>query len=287
MRKFFVLIFILSFIAGCDSDPTSGTLPGDIAGQLLLLDSAGNALPNRAEATVRIEGTTYSTTTDSTGAWRLKDVAPGTYVLAFEKEGFGPKKLFNVQHVGNGTLYLVATGMANYYIFRLQALPKSSIELVLRSFEPYPYYRDTSWYDSLGVLRNGYVIDTLENGAATFTVTTSAFFGTNYRGVIWLSDKEKIDPENSSSYVARYKHANIQADQYGYDMTLPRTTLYDLGFTSGQRVYIRGGLMIYTRTDGANGGSYDGYGYYDFSEQEFIYSGISKNYSEVKSFVLP
>jgi hypothetical protein len=285
------IIFLVALLAifGCDSDPADSNemLSGDIAGKLILLDSADNVLTNRSGATVRIEGTTYSTATDSTGAWRLKNVAPGTYVLVLEKEGFGPKKLFNVQHVGNGTLYLAITGIPNYQTFRLKALPKSSIDLVLRSFEPYPYYRDTSWQDSLGILRHGYIIDTLENGAATFTVTTPAFYGTNVKGVIWISHDENIDPENGNSYVARYRNASIRTDQYGYDMQLSRTTLYDLGFTPGERVFIRGGLTLYTSTDAADGNYYEGYGYYDFSKQEFIYSGISNNYSEVKSFILP
>ncbi len=63
-------------------------------------------LSDHSGLTVKLEGTSHTTTTDAEGNWRLKDVPPGVYTLSFAKNGITPTRLINTQFAGNGSLYI-------------------------------------------------------------------------------------------------------------------------------------------------------------------------------------
>jgi len=55
---------------------------------------------------VKIEGASFSTTTDSNGHYSFSNVPQGTYALTFTKTGYGPARISNVFITGNGTNYV-------------------------------------------------------------------------------------------------------------------------------------------------------------------------------------
>src|SRR5688572_30898010 len=70
MYKFIALLTIV-FMSGCDSGIESPA-PGNISGKITLLDTASNPLRDHSGLTVSIEGSQFSATSDSTGAWTLQ-----------------------------------------------------------------------------------------------------------------------------------------------------------------------------------------------------------------------
>ena len=126
------LTSLLSVILGCKGEtgptgPSGPLLTGNIEGYAILYHEYDYAYPNSSGITVSLEGTTMSTMTDSTGWWKLQDITTGTYNIIFEKIGFFSKKIYSVQFVGGGTLYL---NQKNYapVLFELPSFTISSIK---------------------------------------------------------------------------------------------------------------------------------------------------------------
>ncbi|MBL7999949.1 MAG: hypothetical protein JNL32_15110 [Candidatus Kapabacteria bacterium] len=79
-------------------------LSGSLTGFITTFDENGVAL-NRNGVTVSLEGTEYTTTTDTAGRWQLNDVTAGIYTINFARDSFSTNKLVAQQFIGNGTAY--------------------------------------------------------------------------------------------------------------------------------------------------------------------------------------
>jgi hypothetical protein len=100
------IVFAIAIIGGCKSSTTvvdvnTGTLQGKVA---LSVDC--NLLPNASGATVHIEGTGFSETTDSLGDWTMNNVPAGIYNILITKPGFDTDLISQDQFSGAGTQFL-------------------------------------------------------------------------------------------------------------------------------------------------------------------------------------
>jgi hypothetical protein len=98
------LLFIgLICISGCSSSTgsSSPSLSGSMTGLVALYQSNGNRT-NASGVTVSIQGTSLSTTTDSTGKWTINGLSAGTYTIVFTKASYGTMEQQGVQFVGGG-----------------------------------------------------------------------------------------------------------------------------------------------------------------------------------------
>jgi len=108
-NKITLPIFLAAAIlGGCKSSTTVenddlGTLTGKIA----LIGLNCDSLANRAGATVAIEGTGFSTQTDSTGHWTIKGIPAGIYNIIISKPGFDTDLVPEYNISGVGTQFLV------------------------------------------------------------------------------------------------------------------------------------------------------------------------------------
>jgi Carboxypeptidase regulatory-like domain len=94
-------------ISGCSgsSDSSSSSLSGSLAGSVALyLSDATPTTPSGV--TVSIQGTSFSTTTDSSGHWTISGLNQGTYTVIYTKPGYGMSEQQGVQFVGGGTDFL-------------------------------------------------------------------------------------------------------------------------------------------------------------------------------------
>jgi hypothetical protein len=78
----------------------------DVMG-LVLLDS-GMFSPTPSGVTVSLEGTNFSTITDDSGRFELKDVPGGTYTVRWSKPGYGDMRYIGatIQGGGNSPVYI-------------------------------------------------------------------------------------------------------------------------------------------------------------------------------------
>lgn len=124
-------------IASCTNDdgPVAAQPPeptGTIAGFVTLIDSTGPVVPSGA--TVRIEGTSHSATTDSLGRWTIDSVPAGIYTFVVTKEGYSTERIFRRQFVGRDTLLVFSDHSlvpAPAVLRRLPGFVIESIELTI------------------------------------------------------------------------------------------------------------------------------------------------------------
>ncbi|HRH47690.1 MAG TPA: carboxypeptidase-like regulatory domain-containing protein [Panacibacter sp.] len=108
--KFLAFCLTLFFFAGCNKSdyiPVHGGGGGSkekIIGTVYLFDDLANDAPD-SNMTVTIDGTAFTTTTDSSGKYSFKDVPAGTYNLTYSKPGYGTYRLdtFHVVYNSNDT----------------------------------------------------------------------------------------------------------------------------------------------------------------------------------------
>lgn len=106
-----LLLCITIFTAACGSSDTAtstsgGDIPlGELKGKIVLYDSLGKILSDASGATVQLEGTSFSATTDANGIWSIKDLPSRTYSITFTKSDFHTMKNTSYQFLGGGISY--------------------------------------------------------------------------------------------------------------------------------------------------------------------------------------
>ena len=114
MKQLFSLLFFALLIGACKKTTTTETVvinsnlsPGFISGVVLQYDQFGvQATSKLNQVTVSVEGQTYTTVTDTNGAYTLSNVLPGTYNVMFGKAGYGVWQQQQVSFAGNGTYFI-------------------------------------------------------------------------------------------------------------------------------------------------------------------------------------
>ncbi len=105
-----IAVAVLAWMGGCKTTTSPGTT-GSFAGRVALIDSTQLVLSNFSGITVSIDGTSISTTTDSSGRWEINAVPEGLYSISATKSGFGTFHWYEQQMVG-GRLDLTPAGIA-------------------------------------------------------------------------------------------------------------------------------------------------------------------------------
>ena len=138
-------LLLLSLASGCttespvssvSSTPLTGTLKGRV--QFGSMDRADYPMAPGA-ATVSVEGTGISTTTDSLGRWQIDSLPAGTYDLSFTRSGFATRREVGFQFVGGGVAYLPFT----FHLWKMTTVTLTDLTATIvdtsRGDRPGPY----------------------------------------------------------------------------------------------------------------------------------------------------
>jgi len=154
------ILLAAALLGGCknstvvQSSDDLGTLRGKVA---VFVNC--DALSNASGATVHIEGTGFSATTDSLGEWTMNNVPAGIYNILITKPGFDTDLIAQDQFSGAGTQFL-ENGMISSTSPLLDSVRISSVQITksdsiqsyrMDSVRQNPY--DTIWwnvYDTVG-----------------------------------------------------------------------------------------------------------------------------------------
>ena len=118
----FFFSFLLASCGGEDPNDPGNRLSGILSGDVELVDEYGLKLADYGGVSVSVEGTSYTTTTNSEGYWRFDELPAGTYILKFTREGFAENRLYNQQFVGGGHLYTGTDQMYRLPSFSITSL---------------------------------------------------------------------------------------------------------------------------------------------------------------------
>ena len=105
MKTIPILLFSIVLFLGCkgETGPAGPVLKGNLSGNIILMDSLDSRTNNNSGAIVSIEGTTFSATSNTQGAWAINDLPTGTYTINCRKQGYDSHIDLGFQFVGGGT----------------------------------------------------------------------------------------------------------------------------------------------------------------------------------------
>lgn len=98
MKKYFIII-VMVVLSGCVEKDVP--LEGTVVGFVRLLDKDGGELLDRSGVKVTMNNE-YIVNTDASGRFEINGVDAGTYIVTFEKPGFGTYKNYNFSFAGGG-----------------------------------------------------------------------------------------------------------------------------------------------------------------------------------------
>jgi hypothetical protein len=279
------------FFSGCSEktvSPTGGSgAMGNIHGKVTLYDTLLDPLTNGTAARiydasgvqVTVEGTSYSTLTDSSGEWHLDNIPSGIYTsVVFAKSGFAKQKSMNLGSTGGFSIANNGNEAVNSSLYRISLI---SCDIVIRPFADYTLHPS---HDTVIVVNgNSQVVsitDTIDipNGATTLSsriLDQQNLYYPEYIGV-YFSTISNIDPIDGSTFLTTTGLTNPNEFTGMANMIILRSFLINAGFKPGQTIY----CVAYCQGEFITQ-------YRDMPTGMTIYTGLSPNHSEVKSFVLP
>ncbi|NNV56413.1 hypothetical protein GD597_13160 [Panacibacter sp. KCS-6] len=102
LQKLVLVLGCIALAVACNKSdfvPNGGSNE-KLNGSVKLYDDLGNPIISNG-MTVSLQGTSYSTVTDSSGKYSFKNLPFGTYTLVFTKQGFGTYKLDTFRFADN------------------------------------------------------------------------------------------------------------------------------------------------------------------------------------------
>jgi hypothetical protein len=298
MKHFLLLVsFALVAILGCESEtPTANNNDsndtGTVIGFMQTATIFGGLNPDQSGTKITLEGTSFSTVTDSTGRWILSGIPSGSYSGIITRDKYITKTLYNVHVFPKGVNYYDNYYDYSYYIYPVPDFLEAT-GLVLRPFEDHQEnsWRDSTYTDSLGNLRHTYVNDTTRYplGITKFTVSvrmskvTSDTNSANVRGTIfaYFSKSKDINPiQHSTNLLELPQRSDVsffEDQDTPYDYFVLRKDLINSGFKSGDTIY----TSVYASPNYTNRYQYNPF------DRSYINYYLSVHSTPVYSFVLP
>ena len=297
MKNFLLLIcFTIIVLLGCESETPSSsnnnsTDTGTVIGFTQTATIFGGLNADQSGTKITLEGTSFSTVTDSSGRWILSGIPSGSYSGIITRDKHITKTIYNVQVFPKGINYY----QHNEYSYYISPTPDflQATELVLRPFEDYEEYsyRDSTYKDAQGNIIHIDITDTTRYplGMAKFTTnirmskvtsdSNSAYIKCSLFG--FYSKSNDIDPlrDNSDLNESGLRNSVLIFEERDtpYDYSISRNDLINKGFKSGDTIY----TSVYISPNYTYRYQYNPF---DRSYKDYYLSGHS---TPVYSFVLP
>ena len=228
-------LVVLAALSGCSSSssPSSTTSPGSLSGIVSLGREVSGSSPmryvNSSGVTVSLDGTSISTQTDSSGYWKLTNVAGGNYDVTITKPGFGLTRIYGVYIGGPGTAFIPRIALGEIPPNAPQ-LVSAEIKTIVWSDTGKQHQRDDlqiRWTSSYDRNYSGLSVF-LDKEATVQSADTHFYIGLNGGQGIWSGWFEGPSNDTTRPF----------SNQYNGMMSCPIETLHAQGITSGMKVYI-------------------------------------------------
>lgn len=242
--KIFSACIVIAILASC-SKGTGYVNKAEVNNQKIdgavkLYDEFNNEA-NKSGMTVSLEGTSYSAITDSGGRFELADIPYGTYNVVFTKSNYGTYIYDTLHHISDGDGKPVVLGT-------FQLGQKSSTSTTATYFKP-------------------------EDDTVKIYVTTDPpgtyFIGRGLR--LFYGADTTVSSTNYTGY-SQPLIGRDSTDVFKFNVSV----FYDLGFVSGQKVFVRPYGEAYFAND-----------YTDISTGKRIFPNLNPNAAPAQSFILP
>ena len=108
--KIYTLALVILLMVGCKTteqitSTNSGNLPtGTLFGYITPIDATAKILVDKSGTLVSVDGTSFSTLTDTSGKWVISNLPTSTYNLTVSRLGFNTMKYTSLIFVGGGTI---------------------------------------------------------------------------------------------------------------------------------------------------------------------------------------
>lgn len=266
MRYCSLVLFIslLGVLCGCSEDiaPASTGGSGTLTGRITITDYRGRAKADKSGVLVQVDGTSFSTLTDSNGNWTIYNLPSQTYSLTFSKEGCYTWKDLSYSFLGGGVVRYE-------YLYTDHGYPEHRFLVPIGEFPKYQIFLDA-------IVPSKVIYGhTSEDGPCQTGL-----------GVYLISGKQgNISIEDSLSYRnAYYFKTDFNLPTPAFYSASSRDTTIELvalcanlldGYNSGDTVYFR---------------AYPGIGnnsYYDAIKDKTVIIGYSNAGSNILSTVIP
>ncbi len=210
----FILVLVAVLFHSCKKDPEAGpagsqgaagpSLTGNLEGYVSLWDQYGGRILNsQANDTITLIGTTNKVYTDSTGFYKFQGLSTGVYSISVNKGGYGSTMAQNIQFVGGGN------AIANVKLSQ----PSTTIVPALA--------------DSIGAV----------TGNITIYATLPTTSAQSRTFILYLGNTSSVS-SSPATYLNYYtKVVNPGANSTRLTFTIPKSDLYNAGFSTGASAY--------------------------------------------------
>ncbi len=107
LPSFFVLLASCCWFCSCKSTSVaSDVTDGSLTGAVTIDGTTGSPDSNSEGVSVALDGTNFTTQTDSTGFWRIDNIKGGNYDVVVSKAGYGICRFYGITVEGPGIAHI-------------------------------------------------------------------------------------------------------------------------------------------------------------------------------------
>jgi hypothetical protein len=183
-------------------------------GEISMADHNQEAVADASGVTVTFEGSGLSTTTDSTGFWRIDSLPTRTYDITYSKQGYGTVRQYGYSFVGGGATLM--------YEWHFTIAPITEVTITALDAQIVDI-------DSAGLPTGRQAL----RMSLTPTVTTTPQTKSTILVIVSRSASSSID-----YYPGAWSHADRLPVNTASTIQVPLEQLRGLGFQSGDTGYI-------------------------------------------------
>ena len=212
MKKLVLIVFISQLLYSCGgsigstgiSNVVEQPLPtATVQGSVVLYNEAGGIVSNASGVTVSVDSTTYTTTTDSSGVYVLKNVPQEEYTITYSKNGYSIYKNINAN---------ITAGKAPITYSPVSLYAPSTTYIT--NLAVAPYNGASGAYNFYGIV-NPSGTKAFPKNVAIFMGLSSTVSPTNYMAFVQATADSSVLNVNSNLYTYFASGSTVYMVAYG------------------------------------------------------------------------
>jgi hypothetical protein len=234
LLSFYIFILFVA-VSGCTNSNVNSpaSINGSITGVVSLgsefKGSSPNTFASSSGVSVSLDGTSFSTLTDSSGFWKFDNVPAGNYDVTIAKSGFGLMRTYGVAVGGPGTAFIPRVDLGELPSQAPELISANVVNVVWTDSGKQHQRQDLQirWKTTYDRSYSGLTIF-MDNNASVQPADVHFYSSLNGNGFLdWLGWYE-------SNIADSLPHSNPHDGL----ISCPIETLHAKGITSGTKIYI-------------------------------------------------